>query len=152
MLLQDTEPLLPSTLLMTRNGSYWNIIPGSSQRIVRALDYVGDIINEEVGQLRKDKDHKSPVSGTAANEKENILPLQAEISEGASEKQASASSAFNENEDYIDSFVENEEAETESQTTIHHVLKLHKMEMSINYLTFIKLKQPNYQFNTGSRK
>lgn len=84
----------------------------------RALDYVGDIINEEVGQLRKDKDHKSPVSGTAANEKENILPLQAEISEGASEKQASASSAFNENEDYIDSFVENEEAETESQTTV----------------------------------
>lgn len=84
----------------------------------RALDYVGDIVNEEVGQLRKDKDLTSPVSGTAANEKENMLPLQAEISEGASEKQASTSSAFNENEYYIDSFVENEEAETESQTTV----------------------------------
>ncbi|CEG67883.1 hypothetical protein RMATCC62417_04239 [Rhizopus microsporus] len=99
MLLQNTEPLLPSNYKKKED---------SLDTHARALDYVGDIVNEEVGQLRKDKDHTSPVSGTAANEKENILPLQAEISEGASEKQASTSSAFN----------ENEEAETESQTTV----------------------------------
>ncbi|KAG1182370.1 hypothetical protein G6F36_009237 [Rhizopus arrhizus] len=35
----------------------------------RALDYVGDVVNEEIDQLCKDKDHTSPVSGTAVNEK-----------------------------------------------------------------------------------
>ncbi|KAG1045273.1 hypothetical protein G6F43_011302 [Rhizopus delemar] len=83
----------------------------------RALDYVGDVVNEEIDQLCKDNDHTSPVSGTAVNEKESILPLQAEIPQGAGEKQA-PTSAFNGNKDYIDSFVENEEAEAESQATV----------------------------------
>ncbi|KAG1436686.1 hypothetical protein G6F56_013453 [Rhizopus delemar] len=117
MLLQDTEPLLPSTLLMTRNGSYWNIIPGSSQRIVR-VDCIGDVVNEEVGQLCKDKDHTRAVTDTAVNENENILLPRTETSQEASEKQAPTSSAFNGNEDYTDSSsVENEEAEAVPQAT-----------------------------------
>ncbi|RCH89616.1 hypothetical protein CU097_008405 [Rhizopus azygosporus] len=58
-----------------------------------------------LGQLRKDKDYTRAVSGIAVNENENILPLQTETSQGASEKQASTSSAFNGNEDYIDSLL-----------------------------------------------
>ncbi|KAG2211916.1 hypothetical protein INT47_004603 [Mucor saturninus] len=107
---------------MTRIGSYWNIIPGSSQRILDAhagaVDYIGDIVNEEVGQLCKDKDHTRAVTDTAINENENIPLLRTETSQEASKKQAPTSSAFNINEDYTNSSsVENEEAEAESQAT-----------------------------------
>ncbi|CEP15886.1 hypothetical protein [Parasitella parasitica] len=83
-----------------------------------AVDHIGDIVNEEVGQLCKDKDHTRAVTDTAVNENENILPPRTETSQEASEKQATTSSAFNGNEDCTDfSSVENEEAEAEPQAT-----------------------------------
>lgn len=50
-----------------------------------AADYIGDIVNEEVGQLCKHKDHTRAVTDTAVNENENILLLRTETSQEVSE-------------------------------------------------------------------
>ncbi|KAG1373854.1 hypothetical protein G6F61_009828 [Rhizopus arrhizus] len=103
------------------SARFWTIIRRRKTQLdahAAAADYVGDIINEEVGQLCKDKDRTRAVTDTAVNKNENILLLRTEISQEASGKQSLTSSAFNGNEDYTDSSsVENEEAEAESQAT-----------------------------------
>lgn len=100
---------------------FWAIIRRRKTQLdahAGAVDYIGDVVNEEVGQLCKDKDHTRAVTDTAVNENENILLPRTETSQEASEKQAPTSSAFNGNEDYTDSSsVENEEAEAEPQAT-----------------------------------
>ncbi|KAG2228730.1 hypothetical protein INT48_001164 [Thamnidium elegans] len=100
---------------------FWTIIRRRKTQLdahAGAVDYIDDIVNEEVGQLCKDKDHTRAVTDTAVNENENILLLRTETSQEASEKQAPTSSAFNGNEDCTDfSSVENEEAEAEPQAT-----------------------------------
>ncbi|CAO3614826.1 unnamed protein product [Mucor hiemalis] len=98
---------------------FWTIIKRRKIQLdahAGAVDYIGDVVNDEAG--RKDKDHTRAVTDIAVNENENILLLHTETSQEASGKQAPTSSAFNGNEDYTDSSsVENEEAEAEPQAT-----------------------------------
>lgn len=77
-----------------------------------AVDYIGDIVNEEVAQLRKDIDDTRAVTDTAVNENENILLLRTTTSQEASEKQAPIFSAFNGKEDCTESSSVENEAES----------------------------------------
>ncbi|KAG1146719.1 hypothetical protein G6F37_004966 [Rhizopus arrhizus] len=122
------EPVMYKRLLLEYNTwkqsedstRFWTIIRRRKTQLnahAAAADDADDVVNEEAGQLRKDKDHPRPVTDTAINKNENMLLLRTETSHEASEKQSPTSSAFNGNEDYTDSSVENEEDEAESQVT-----------------------------------
>jgi hypothetical protein len=56
-----------------------------------AVDYISDIVNEEVGQLCKDKDQTRTAGDTAVNGYGNVLLLQTETFQESKEKQTPTS-------------------------------------------------------------
>lgn len=52
-----------------------------------AVDYISDIVNEEIGQLCKDKDQTRTAGDTAVNGYGNVLLLQTETFQESREKQ-----------------------------------------------------------------
>lgn len=134
---------------------FWTIIRRKTQLDAHAgvVDYVGDIVNEEVGQLCKDKDHTRVVADTTVNEMKIYYYCVLKLLKKQAKNRHQLLLLLMEmkiilillllkmkklklNHKLLQSLI---------PTKIYHVLKLHKMEISTNYLTFTKLKQPNYQ-------